>query len=310
MYHIIYDLETKFANLKECQLWMNNLILSPKVPFTRMENEDCATPRICVSDTIEGCVTAIGLEGIFRRCCNSNRDTPSYENDNEAYPIIVAELPDNLNYKTPSKQEVPDAAVTGERWLLKPAKPVCEIRWLDAYSIDSHWDKRCGGKGVCDKVRFISNLNGYDHPWINKKGHPLDCSYLGSEVWPDCAPGITPAARALIQYDKVRRRLVFPAPVSNCYAVCYPISFSAGSFSVSEDPYRCKMADLKPFSGFYDIKGRMIFEGDRLVKNGKLYDFNRHEDSYVLCCLVGNEYYPNPSQAEMSELMVANNRPI
>ena len=74
----------------------------PKVPVNRMVNEDSSTKRICVSQSINGCLTAIGdfnvgdLVYIYE--CNS---------DLVSQPLL---------------SQVVDRCFTGEQWILEPVK--------------------------------------------------------------------------------------------------------------------------------------------------------------------------------------------
>lgn len=174
MYHIIYDLERKFVGLEDCWRWLETLVLEPRIPYHRMIGEDRTTPRVCVGETIEDCVTAIGVEGVFRRCFyNEDFDLPPLYRENEAYPIIIVELSDNLNYRTPTEAEVPDVAITNEKWLLEAAVPMnAEIVWLDISSIEAYYDFDFDSY-ICSSFRPLRNTVGYSHPWLNGEGRPL-----------------------------------------------------------------------------------------------------------------------------------------
>lgn len=73
--------------------------LYPIIPFSRMKKEDSKTKRICVSKSINGCLSAIqpNLNGIYYvHCCESD------------------------NVIQPSIDQVPDSPFTGEEWIIKP----------------------------------------------------------------------------------------------------------------------------------------------------------------------------------------------
>ena len=173
MYHIICDLEKKFADINVCRQWLSELVLAPTVPTRRMLDEDQNTPRICVAETIADCITGIGAATIFARCCAKNIGL--YNNVNEVYPLAVLELRSDLPYVMPSEEDVPDVAVTNEKWLLTSTKPVKNyILWLRSDSVGYHRIKYCGDVYIiCDTFRPLSDPTGYDHPWLNGKGHPL-----------------------------------------------------------------------------------------------------------------------------------------
>lgn len=173
MYHIIYDLERKFVGLEDCWRWLETLVLEPRIPYHRMIGEDRSTPRVCVGETIEDCVTAIGVEGVFKRCFyNEDFYLPPHV-EYEAYPIVVVKLSNDLYYRTPTEAEVPDVAITNEKWLLEAAVPVnAEIVWLDISSIEAYYDFDFDSY-ICSSFRPLRNTVGYSHPWLNREGRPL-----------------------------------------------------------------------------------------------------------------------------------------
>lgn len=78
-------------------------ILYPKVPENRMNNEDDSTERICVSKSINGCLSALSYskgDKLFVHSCNV----------------------ENQDVYQPDGNEVEDACYTGEEWILKPVK--------------------------------------------------------------------------------------------------------------------------------------------------------------------------------------------
>jgi len=76
--------------------------LTPRIPTNRMKCEDDIIQRICVSQSINGCLTAVGLfnigDIIYIHKCNSN------------------------NVIQPSIEQVGDVCFTGEQWILEPVK--------------------------------------------------------------------------------------------------------------------------------------------------------------------------------------------
>lgn len=77
-------------------------ILYPRIPHHRMNIENSNTRRICCSESIFGCLTAIGGfdvgDIIYLHICESN------------------------NVGHPNFKDVPDVAFTGEKWILEPVK--------------------------------------------------------------------------------------------------------------------------------------------------------------------------------------------
>lgn len=264
MYHILYNLETFFDSLADVEKALENLVLTPRIPETAMELEDQETPRICVAPTIEDCITAIGTIGPFRRCANTNPDAKSYENTDEIYPIVVIELPDNLDYITPTKQQVPDVEETNEKWLTKPITPIKKsIKWLDQFSIE--FDETHPIKTICTKVKFVENITGKHHPWLDRKGHPLNCSDYGSETWAD---NITKnifhqqATQFLCWDSGSKQSFVYPMPISNNYVICHVMTQTETGFIPTNETYRTNINALRRFSGYKDKNGIMLFDGD------------------------------------------------
>jgi len=84
------------------RLNLDNVMLYPRVPLSRMEIEDNSIERICVSKSINGCLSACQcwckdeIVNIYK--CESNK---------------VVE---------PTLEQVPDKCFTGEEWILEPVK--------------------------------------------------------------------------------------------------------------------------------------------------------------------------------------------
>jgi len=76
--------------------------LIPRIPTNKMKCEDDIIQRICVSQSINGCLTAVGLfnigDIIYIHRCNSN------------------------NAIQPSIEQVGDVCFTGEQWILEPVE--------------------------------------------------------------------------------------------------------------------------------------------------------------------------------------------
>lgn len=95
---MFYHLSTK-KNLK---------YLTPRIPECAVSlYEDVATKRVCFSDSIEGCLSAI-------------QQGPA-----KYYVYIVAEDPDNFDIHYPTVDEVRDAKFTHEVWILTKVKVKC-----------------------------------------------------------------------------------------------------------------------------------------------------------------------------------------
>lgn len=251
MYHVITNLELMFRSLEDALAWAENCPeFSPKIPATAMCGEDLSTPRICGAPKVEDCITALGVTGTFRRCLNADPDAKSYENDGEAYPVLIAEFDDDLNWIEPTASQVPDVSVTHERWLLEPARPMkVELKWLDAYSLCM---RDAGLRMACTKAKFLDNTSGYNHPWLDGQGHPLDCPDMGSDPWPDASA----LAGNIFLDGRLGGHAGFAVPN-------WPLdgSWLFTPFEPGAAPYRTYAHDLKRFTGYYDADGEPVFEG-------------------------------------------------
>lgn len=183
MYRIVTDLESMFENVAEARAYIARIKaegVKPEIPRHAAPGENTTVPRICVAPTLEQCATSLGLLGIFRRCLNANESAKSYENDDEAYPVIVMKFPDGLAYTRPGTDMVPDVNATDEHWLLAPAVPEwVRLKWLGAYSIlyDDEPDL-----AACRKITFLRSPLHRLHPWLDGRGHKLDSSETGDHI--------------------------------------------------------------------------------------------------------------------------------
>ena len=79
---------------------LDEVLIEPRVPETIMRHENYWTPRICVSPSINGCLTAL-------------------QRYKEGDVLCVYEC-FSKNYYQPTEEEVEDAPLTGEFWIVKP----------------------------------------------------------------------------------------------------------------------------------------------------------------------------------------------
>lgn len=178
VYHVACTLENRFRNLQDAVLSYSGII-TPGIPVTAGEYENRTIPRICVAPTIKDCLTGIKLVGRLKRCLAANEDAKSYETlGREVYPIIILEfnIPKNKLYK-PTKDEVHDVDITNEYWITQPVKAdKVIVKWLYSRSIiweETH-DRNLWYK--CKRVRFVDDLTGRNHPWLNGRGSILNSS--------------------------------------------------------------------------------------------------------------------------------------
>ena len=83
----------------------NLKILSPKIPECAISSyEDIASKRVCFSNTIKGCLSALQ--------CNVG----------DKFYVYTIKEPNKTGIYFPSIYEVRDCKFTGEVWVLKPVK--------------------------------------------------------------------------------------------------------------------------------------------------------------------------------------------
>lgn len=182
-YHIIAGLDSENPDASLAVLaeqLATNRVVRPTIPKTARPDEDHTIPRISVSTSIQGCITGIGLLGMFRRCLSDNEDAMSYAVDGlEVYPVIVLTFEFDKPLYRPTVDQVPDVDLTDEHWILDDAEYVdFKIEWLDMFSIKvaEKTSVQCRPEYVCAGVNFISPSGDSNHPWLNGLGHPLDSS--------------------------------------------------------------------------------------------------------------------------------------
>ena len=261
MYHIITNLELMFDSLREALEYVEKCPeFVPKVPYSTMPFEDRTTKRICAARTIQDCVSALKPLGIFRRCLDANEDTKSYENGNEAYPVILVEFDDSLPWITPTKSQVPDVDDTHELWLLEPARPKSmRLRWLNAYSIGIRENEDTGGT-VCADVTFVEDIDGFDHPWLNGKGHYLDTGDMGREDYKDLS--------------KTFGLIYFDSHFGGQYGYAIPTQPFDGRFrffplDASVQPYKTYPNSIHKALEYRDENGNVLLEHDSVRYHGQ-----------------------------------------
>ena len=60
MYKIIANIDDKFDSAEEALDFYDGRVVKPTIPSTRSSDEDSTTPRICVAESIENCISSIG----------------------------------------------------------------------------------------------------------------------------------------------------------------------------------------------------------------------------------------------------------
>jgi hypothetical protein len=116
---------------------IKDIMVFPNIPYFLMGCEDGETERICLSESIEGCLTSIG----WNRIDIAFQDQT--DEDIDCLRIVVLKFKkENLEEKylfSPEyltvKNCVPDAEITKEWWYLLPVKPdEVEIKYLYGYN--------------------------------------------------------------------------------------------------------------------------------------------------------------------------------
>lgn len=114
--------------------------ISPRIPTHVMIGEDDLTPRICVSKSIDGCLTAIGAHefaiSFLADTIKENgiqKDTPL---ERLLFPFVIRTYDvgeqDEAFWDTKKLSvRIPDAKYTQECWITKDIEPIkVEILWL------------------------------------------------------------------------------------------------------------------------------------------------------------------------------------
>ena len=111
---------------------IKDIMVFPNIPYFLMGCEDGETERICLSESIEGCLTSIGWNRIDAFRSNRREYRLSrivvlkFKKENlEKY--LSALIPD-------SKNCVPDAEITKEWWYLTRKTDEVEIKYLYGYN--------------------------------------------------------------------------------------------------------------------------------------------------------------------------------
>ncbi len=179
-YHVSIGLEDRYLSLEDAVSACDTMTLKPRIPRYRLAGEDDTVPRLCVSSSVEQCISAIGVQGAFARCLGADLvETYRFDNKHEAYPIFVFSFPDDISVYHPSKDMVPDIERTEEAWILEPISPQkVELVWLGAASIVV--DK--ADENVCLEVYPLSrqDLAYKCHPWLDGRGHKLLSAFPGN----------------------------------------------------------------------------------------------------------------------------------
>lgn len=132
---------------------MNDKLLQPRIPdnfLTQIGAEDNKTPRVCFSDSIDGCLIALSrnLKGM-------------------KLFVHVADCDESVlrQFRHPTTEEVPDANITDEVWSLKPV----EIKCIGQIQVKKAYPKPLPYKYTDrDGTQKTAELYSWDWSWIEK----------------------------------------------------------------------------------------------------------------------------------------------
>lgn len=170
---VLYHLKRGFVPFDVCEE------VVPSVPFNRLPLEDATQTRICVSSSLDGCVTSIGITDLaLNSLCRimKQQKNPNRRTLFEAlkFPFTVMEFEaecDSEGYWPTEKVSdyVPDAVFTNESWFIKPMRP-CRVSYL--------W--LTGGKIVRIPVGNVGFLTMVKNTCWADVDLPLEKSFLDS----------------------------------------------------------------------------------------------------------------------------------
>lgn len=130
----VLNIKYYFASKKN----FDQKVLEPRIPECKYDSEDAEIKRICVSQSINGCLTAIGSrfdlgDEVYIHQCESN------------------------NVIQPTPEQVVDVQLTGEQWILEPIKMELCFKIIILGTINSSI------KGICNVLyAFRLEYDEYD----------------------------------------------------------------------------------------------------------------------------------------------------
>lgn len=154
----------------------------PHIPKNRLNGEDGSIPRICVADTLDGCLTSMGfahtcIEEIQRvmlheqeLCDNPKHEAPLWtslwKRLRFPFTLLTFEIDQGdpaLRYPDELTDLVPDASWTGEHWITRPTLPFnIEHVWL--YDAKTEEAMVATQDGLYGSILFVS-----DSKWSNEE---------------------------------------------------------------------------------------------------------------------------------------------
>lgn len=118
--------------------------LELRAPKHRISGEDNALPRICVSGSLDGCLTGIGPHNVYLPFLQDSFDREGIQRGVlpekirlpfvlHTYRIRLGDILFDRFWRTKKVEKyVPDARISGECWIIKPMQPESiQIVWLE-----------------------------------------------------------------------------------------------------------------------------------------------------------------------------------
>lgn len=139
-------------------------VFDSRVPESRMQDEDSVTPRICVSDSIEGCLTASGFGAHYlgENLFENNDLLKVFIFDTEKLGLTSDDVifPEEL-YQS---GKVDDANLTNEHWVLTSVSIPAEDQYVVKVTgfDDSRWDFFFSYKERLQLEKRNVNFNDYE----------------------------------------------------------------------------------------------------------------------------------------------------
>lgn len=109
--------------------WTNIKEFAPRIPLQRAYGEDNKTQRVCVSNSIENCLSAAPMTDVIFEpggYLETNDLSLYISDDNSGVPFVVYELqanPSSVLHPVELSSLVPDAVETQEHWIIHPVLP-------------------------------------------------------------------------------------------------------------------------------------------------------------------------------------------
>lgn len=137
----------------------------PKIPNHTMEEEDDVNPRVCLSTSIEGCLSSVPWGGI--NLCDNGEMYLGFSDDDETiyFRVYEFEIPMDEQYLVHPQElwedgRVPDATYKEEYWLLRPIQPI------NTYVVALHdWQEEVRDLLSYEDVECLNNGAHYDDVW-------------------------------------------------------------------------------------------------------------------------------------------------